>query len=1444
MTGDALQQFHPAVRDWFEKTFSEPTPAQTAAWPAVKQGKHTLIAAPTGSGKTLAAFLAVIDDLVREGLEHGLADETHVLYVSPLKALSNDIQINLQQPLCGIADSLNESGLPDPGIRSLVRTGDTPQAERERMRREPPHILVTTPESLFILLTSDSGRRMLSTVRSVIVDEIHAVATNKRGSHLALSLERLEALAGRRLTRIGLSATQRPVEEVARFLMGNRDEECTIIDTGHVRERDLAVEIPGSPLDAVMAGEVWQEVYDRLAELINEHKTTLIFVNTRRLAERAARFLGERLGEENVTSHHGSLAREHRLDAEQKLKAGKLRALVATASLELGIDIGDVDLVCQLGSPRSIAALLQRVGRSGHQWGGLPRGRLFPLSRDDLVECAALLDAVRRDELDLLRIPAGHQDVLAQQIIAELACGERDEEELFAQMTRAWPYRDLTRDRFDALITMLAEGFTTRRGRRSRYLYLDAVNNKLKPRKGAKLTAVTNAGAIPDQFDYDVVLEPAGLFIGTLNEDFAFESLPGDIFQLGNTSYRILKVETGKVRVEDARGQPPNIPFWFGEAPGRSDELSLAVSRLRGLMDEKLGRGMTVATAWLEQELGLASAVAGQLVDYLAATRAALGRIPTQEDMVFERFFDDAGDQHLVVHSPYGSRVNRAWGLALRKRFCRQFNFELQAAALEDTIVLSLGATHSFPLEEATRYVRTASVRDTVIQAMLAAPMFMTHWRWNATIALAVRRNNTGRRVPPQFQRMDAEDLMAVVFPDQLACQENLAGEREVPDHPLVNQTVSDCLNEVMDIESLETILQRLEHGKLRIHCKDLSAPSPIAREILTARPYAFLDDAPAEERRTRAVTARGFTDPADAAELGRLNPEAVQQVREEAWPAMVQPDELHDALMLSGFLTEEEVTGSVEQLKPLMGENRAAIITFNEQRYWCSAERLPLLLTVFPDAGIQPSIRAAGPAAQRDWTREEALRELIRARLEVLGPVTESTLIKTLQCSLAEIQTALLALEQEGFVMRGHFTTDAEAEWCERGLLARMHRYTIQSLRKEVRPVAAADFMHFLFHWHSMGEIRSQGDDALAAVMDKLEGCSIAAGAWERDILPARIRNYNPAALDRLCSTGRLLWTRLQSARTNEDRNSSKATLLRNTPLSLLDREAADHWRRLQSEADTPPALSSSAQAVYEVLQKHGALFFIDIVRYSGQLRSQAEEALAELAARGLVTSDSFAGLRALIVPSGQRPRFGGRGRRRRRGAAPARGIDDPGRWSLITTAPEQPAANSRFSCDMETLEYIAHALLRRYGVVFRRVLERETLLPPWRELLYVYRRMEARGEVRGGRFVEGFSGEQFALPEAVGLLRKKQVDTEQAVIISATDPLNLIGIILPGERVPALLTNRIVFQDGRPVACLLNDKLEYLEEINERSQWHIRQLLTQRSNPAGYHPSPARIL
>src|SRR6516162_8542825 len=1425
------QLFHPAVAQWFVGRFVQPTPAQAQAWPAIKAGRHTLIAAPTGSGKTLAAFLAAIDDLVRQGVAGGLAATTQVVYVSPLKALSNDIQRNLEAPLVGIRAELRRSGLPDVEIRTLVRTGDTSSSERERMRRRPPHILVTTPESLYVLLGSESGRKMLATTRSVIVDEIHAVAPNKRGAHLSLSLERLATLCGKRLQRIGLSATQNPIQTIGRLLVGSGSDgagELTVVDVGYQRDRDLQIEVPGSPLEAVMSGEVWQELYQRLTRLIEAHRTTLVFVNTRRMAERVAHELSERLGDGVVTAHHGSMARDQRLAAEQRLKHGKLKALVATASLELGIDIGDVNLVCQLGSPRSIAAFLQRVGRSGHAVTGTPKGRLFPLSRDDLVECAALLDSVRRGELDRVAIPHQPLDVVAQQIVAEVAAQDWPESALYEMLCRAWPFRDLPRTDFDAIVQMLAEGFATRRGRRGTLIHRDAVHQMLRARRGARTTALTSGGTIPDTADYQVVLEPDKHTIGSVNEDFAVESMAGDIFQLGNASYRILRVERGTVRVEDAHGQPPNIPFWLGEAPGRSDELSVSVSRLRTELGERLRADPSgkAARTWLTELVGIAAPAAEQLIEYLAAGAAAFGCLPTQDTIVLERFFDEAGGMQLVIHTPFGSRINRAWGLALRKRFCRKFNFELQAAATEDNIVLSLKTAHSFELQDVSRYLHSRSVRPLLIQAMLDAPMFTTRWRWVAGVALALPRFQGGRKVPPQFMRMRAEDLIAAVFPDQIACAENLMGERQVPDHPLINQTISDCLHEAMDIDGLERLLGRLEAGDIRVVACDLTQPSPLALEVLSARPYAFLDDAPLEERRTQAVMARRWHDPQSGSELGRLDPEAIARVCAEAWPDPENAEELHDALLWLSCLTEAEAQATApwrKWLEELTEQNRVARLNTRGAALWIPAERLSQFRAVWPESTLQPEI-VPPPDHRAAWSRDQALVEILRGRLEGLGPVTQTALAAPLALEPEAAAAALVTLESAGTILRGRFVAGINDEqWCDRRLLARIHHTTIRRLRSEIEPVAARDFLRFLFAWQHVGEdTRLEGPHALSTALAVLEGFEAPAGAWETEILPARLEGYEPAWLDTYCIAGRAMWARLTPPVNGKGR-ARTATPVRSTPIALLDRRRLPLWiSHVPQTSTTSP--SPRAQLLLDCLYAQGALFFDELAEASHMLRPQVEEALGELVALGLVTSDSFAGLRGLLVPSNQRRPIAGA---KRRGRILRFDIQSGGRWALIRRA--LPVDDQGRAA---AIEHVARALLQRYGVVFWRLLAREAnWLPPWRDLLRVYRRLEARGEIRGGRFVAGFSGEQYALPEAIGLLRKTRRDAaaDQWVSVSAADPLNLAGILTPGPRLAALMGNRIVYRDGLPIATLSAGKVQFLIDMDTKSQWEAEKRLVR---------------
>lgn len=1403
-----LDAFHPAVQRWFRQSFPAMTPAQAAAWPLIRAGRSTLVAAPTGSGKTLTAFLAVLDELVRQALTpEGLPEHTLVVYVSPLKALSNDIQINLQRPLAGISEQLEAMGLPPLRLRTAVRTGDTPQKERAAMRRQAPHILVTTPESLYVLLGSDGGRQLLRGVNTVIVDEIHAVADSKRGSHLALSLERLQALGDTPLRRIGLSATQKPIERVAAFLVGH-GRTCEIVDVGHARPRDLALEVPPVPLGAVMANDVWELVYDRLAALAREHRTTLIFVNTRRLAERLTRHLSERLSREEVAAHHGSLAREQRLSAEQRLKNGELRVLVATASLELGIDIGEVELVCQIGSPRSIAAFLQRVGRSGHQVGGTPKGRLFATSRDDLIECAALLDCVRRGELDELKMPRAPLDVLAQQIVAEVSCREWDENALLALFRRAQPYAELAEADYRELLATLAEGYNTRQGLRSAYLHRDAVSGTLRGRRGSKLTAVTSGGTIPDNADYSVVLEPQGLNIGSVNEDFAVESLAGDVFQLGNASYRIIRVEGGRVRVEDAKGMPPNIPFWLGEAPGRSDELSHSVARLQGAINERLaasGEQHAPLVAWLTEELGLDVASAEQLLDYLGRTRQALGALPSQNTLVMERFFDESGGTQLVIHSPFGSRLNRAWGLALRKRFCRTFNFELQAAASEDAIVLSLSTSHSFALEEVWHYLRSATAEAILIQALLDAPLFGVRWRWNAATALALPRYTGGRKVAPQLQRMKSEDLIANVFPDQIACLENIVGEREIPDHPLVRQTLDDCLHEALDSEAWLHLLQRIETGDVQLISRDLPSPSPLAAAILNARPYVFLDDAPLEERRTQAVLSRRWTDPESADDLGALDPDAIRAVSEEAWPQPRNPDEMHEALMTLGVVATAEARLGADWpawLSTLASTGRAGeLVTDQGLHLWFARERLACVRAAYPGGSIPGELKDL-PGFEHTWAVEDAQLELVRSRLSGFGPLRGSDLAGAMGLPLNATEQALARLEGEGYVLRGQFRPGLEGEqWCERHLLARIHRYTVKRLRREIEPVSLQDFVRFLFDWqHLSTATRMDGSAALAQVLAQFEGYSAPVSAWESDLLPARVKGYSFTWLDEACRSGKTLWLRRANGA------KSAGTTLRGTPIMLLPRARLGLWQALAHDDASPTEPSPRAQRVLDALREHGALFFDELQDEARLLRTELENALAELVAAGLVNADSFAGLRALVTPASSRQQ---RSSRRGMGAFIG-GMQDAGRWALLRRPGTPPPRN-------EQLEQLAMTLLRRYGVVFWRLLEREAdWLPSWRELLRTLHRLEARGEVRGGRFVAGLSGEQFALPEAIPLLRevRRRPLDGSVIAVSAVDPLNLVGTLLPGTRVPALAGNRLAYQDGIPAAALIGGKPVYWVE------------------------------
>jgi ATP-dependent Lhr-like helicase len=1500
----SLAWAHPLVQEWFAGRFGSPTEPQQQGWPPILAGKSTLICAPTGSGKTLAAFLACIDHLIRKALSGGLQDRTEVLYVSPLKALSNDIRKNLEVPLSEITELASQRELLVPPIRAAVRTGDTLQPERREMLARPPHILVTTPESLYILLTAEKSRALLRDVKTVIVDEIHAVADDKRGAHLALSLERLEALIAqsrpnRLPVRIGLSATQKPIELVAKFLVGNGRAEPVIVNIGHRRGLDLAVEVPRSELGPIASNEMWEEVYDRLAELVRQHRSTLVFVNTRRQSERISHHLAQRLGADAVAAHHGSLARKVRLIAENRLKSGDVRVLVATASLELGIDIGTVDLVCQIESPHSIAVALQRIGRAGHWRGAVPKGRLFAMTRDELIECAALVRALRQGELDRLEIPDSPLDILAQQIVAMCACEEWHEDDLFQVVRRAYPYRDLARQDFDALLEILSEGITSRRGRYGSYLHRDRVRHRLRGRRGSRLVAITNGGAIPESALYTVVAQPEGVMVGTVAEDFAAESMSGDVFLLGNTSWRIRRVEgsSGRVLVEDARGAAPNIPFWLGEAPARTPELSAQVSEIREKISDlapphlntAVGAALVAAQeratpllagaatraapteaaiSWLKEQCGLDDAGAEQAIEYILAGRATLGVVPTQNRIVAERFFDEAGGMQLIIHAPFGGRINKAWGLALRKRFCRSFNFELQAAATEDGLNISLGEQHSFPLADVFHFLSPESAAAVLEQAALVSPIFATRWRWDATRALALPRFRNGKKIPLQIQRMRGDDLLAAVFPDAAACKDNLEGDIRVSDHPLVREVMKDVLTEALDLEGLKQVLHGIRDGSIRCVAVDTPAPSQFSHEILNANPYAYLDDAPLEERRARAVSLRRVLPETVLSEIGWLDPAAIAQVCKEAWPDVRDADELNEALQVFVALPEsfvppggtsvaqahlpvdrnlpgEETTQATVPVPPvaaqwgdlfrqLVAEKRAARALVGDDILWVAAERTKIFSILFPGARFETQPAEIGESVS---TRDDALLQLVRGWMEHCGPVEVPWLAHTVGLLAADIEAAMLRLEAEGRVLRGQFTGAAAVEWCDRRLLARIHRLTLGTLRKEIQPVTRAQFMRWLLRWqHVAPGTQVNAERGVLEVIRQLQGFEAPANAWEPHILAPRVAGYNPQVLDQLCLTGAVGWGRLsphpatlESFESSTEvtsfprkRESSSSTDLdprfrggdddsrslvqaprpatagndapamgarRITPSSVAPvaffvREESD-WMipRHASLAAASRALSHVAREVLEFVRQRGASFFADIVRGTGQLKSEVETALWELVAAGLFTADGFDNLRALIDPK----RRAGQGKGRK-----ARPRHSTGRWSLLFSGETTDRAKA--------LEAVCRVLLERYGVVFRELTLREEFPFKWRELLITFRRLEDRGEVRGGRFVDGFLGEQFALPVALESLRAARhlEPTGEILTLSAADPLNLVGIIVPGDRVPAISGKTVILRDG----------------------------------------------
>ena len=1477
--------FHPVIQAWFRRRFKGPTEPQSRGWPRIAAGEHTLIAAPTGSGKTLTAFLAIIDRLFREAAAGSMGEGIRVVYLSPLRALSNDMQKNLETPLAEIYEEAAAQGLDLPKIRVGLRTGDTPAHRRAAIVKNPPQILVTTPESLYLMLTSERSREVLRSVDTLIVDEIHALVRDKRGSHMALSIERLAALTNRPLQRIGLSATQKPIERVAEFLTGfpstNEEEvgipeSCSIVDVGHQRDLDLAIETPTSELGAVCTQEHWGEVNGRIIDLINSHRSTLIFVNTRRMAERVTFQLTQLLGEEAVGSHHGSLAADIRLATEQKLKSGELKAVVATASLELGIDVGYIDLVIQLGSSRSIATFLQRIGRSGHALGLVPKGRIFALTRDELLECMALVRAIRAGRLDQIPIPEEPADVLAQQIVAEVAAAEWGTDDLFQLIRRAYPYRNLARERFDRILTFLSEGLTTGAGRGTTLLHHDQVNRRLRSRGGSRMTAISNGGAIAEVDTFRVVLDEGQTVVGSVDEEFAVESSAGDIFLLGNTSWRILGLRGNDLLVGDANGAPPTIPFWRGEAPGRTIELSEEVSKLRETIEQRLREsGQPLASGdddelwsppakvveWLVEETGCAPFAAVQVVTYIAAGQAALGLVPTQTRILFERFFDESGGMQLVVHAPFGSRINRAWGLAMRKRFCRSFDFELQATADDDGFILSLGPQHSFPIESLFPMLREDNAQNLLEQAILAVPMFQLRWRWNATRALQVARMRNGKKVPPALQRFRSEDLLTAVFPKLTGCQENIVGDHEIPDHPLVQQSMHDCLHEALDLNGFLDVLRRVERNEITFIARDTREPSPFAYELLNSNPYAFLDGGEVQERRARTAQTRRSVSVESSRDLGRLDPAAIAQVVAEAQPNVRNADDLHDVLQSRIFLPRLDATrlddapphlvadpAWLPLVEALTADRRAGLVTLpTGLSGWVCAERWPVFAALFPTVSSTPKLTVP-EALRREWTDVEARVTLVRGAVEVSGPVTAAELASATGLAENEVFACLEALEGEGIVLRGQFRNGSvhaqesdprslDAEWCHRRLLTRIHRLTVAGLRREIEPVDVATFMRFLFQHQAVvpGRRRTESTGTFDAIV-QLQGLDIPAVAWERDLLPLRIEGYKREWLDELCLAGEVGWGRLHPPGRDPEKSRPMASLTRVAPISLFVREDLPWLMSTAADCDHA-TLSSPARETLDLLRQKGATFATDLLVETRMLPTQLDDVLGELVARGILTSDGFSGLRSLIREGGSdqgASRSGPKVVRHRRSSSAGRWTIIPPRGDVAAEMAPAPKVEPPEVREQrrKTIEEWGWQLLRRWGVMFKDLLVREQGAPAWWELVQHYRRLEARGEIRGGRFIQGVGGEQFALPDTVRALRdlkdgKVSGDQRQpmGVTVSGADPLNLIGILTSHPRVPSTAGNKVLYWNGRPAACLVGGEVTLYPECPAEAAAAARQ-------------------
>jgi ATP-dependent helicase Lhr and Lhr-like helicase len=1314
----SLAPFSPAVREWFERTFDAPTPAQELGWPAIASGKSVVIQAPTGSGKTLAAFLWALDR-ARAG------EGTQVLYVSPLKALNYDVERNLRGPLAGIGSNLSVA----------VRTGDTPPRERLAMLRERPDILITTPESLYLMLTSRASE-LLGSVRVAIVDEVHAVAGSKRGAHLALSLERLERLTTEPLQRIGLSATQRPLAEIGRFVSGGRPIE--LVDAGRAKELDLRVVVPLEDMrePGGEGNSIWPSIYPALLELVREHRSTIVFVNNRRLAERLALRLNDLAEKEIARAHHGSLAREQRIEVEELLKKGEIPALVATSSLELGIDMGAVDLVVQVESPKSVARGLQRVGRAGHRLDEPSKGRIFPKFRADLLESAVVVRRMLEGAIEETKVVRTPLDVLAQQIVAIASQEEIAVDELHDLARRAYPFRDLSRQQLENVLDMLAgrypsEEFAELRPR----IVWDRVRGLVRGREGARRLAVTNAGTIPDRGLFGVHLVDGGGRVGELDEEMVYEARAGQTFLLGASTWRIEEITRDRVLVSPAPGVPALVPFWKGEGVGRPYELGEAIGRsgreLVALDDER-------ALERLTGEHLLDERAAQNLLTYLREQEAATGALPSDRTIVVERFRDEIGDWRLCILSPFGGRVHAPWSLALSARLRESLGMEVNALWSDDGVALHLpDADTPPPVDDVL--VDPDELEELVVAEVGGTALFGARFRENAARALLIPRRRPGQRTPLWQQRLKAQSLLQVA--------------RRYADFPVVLETYRECLQDVFDLPALKGLLAALRQRRIDVVAVETPSASPFASSLLFdyVATYMYEDDTPLAERRAQALALdrdllRELLGQEELREL--LDAAAVEEVESELRGRPRSPDQLHDLLLRRGDLAAGEFDETLAA--PLEAERRAVRVRVAGEERLIAAEdagRYRDGVGAMPPAGLPEAFLEGGAGALRGL-----LLRFARGR----GPFTTAEAARRFGLEAEGMEAELQGLEAEDLLVRGELRPGGtEREWCDPDVLRRLRRASLAALRREVEPTAQAAFGRFLPAWHGID--RKAG---LREALVPLQGLALPVPLWERDVLPRRVHGYQPAWLDQLCASGEVAWVGAGLERA-----------------ALYFREDAPALGR---PAVLPPPDGEPYERIRAALAA-GALFWFDLLRETGLDPEAALPALWDLVWAGEVTNDAWQPLRA--SRRFEAPRADRRGRRFSRARANAITATQ-GRWT--TTEPI-------FAGDPDT-RAVAELLLERHGIVTGDGVRAEGTpggyAPVYREL----RRMETLGVCRRGYFVEGLGGAQFALPGAVERLRERtDRDEEQALVLAAADPAQPYGAALPWPKRAASRAARV---------------------------------------------------